>query len=108
VVRDQCSQRIFVAADVEPVHLRDLVDWIHGHFYGRPYPRFLRLPDWTFQLAFRLFQGLGNEKWSDRLALISRDWYYQSADTYCLLGIQPVSTREAFGRFLRESATLPR
>jgi nucleoside-diphosphate-sugar epimerase len=107
VVRDHCTQRIFVAADAEPVPLKDLLDWIHWHFYRRPYPRFLRLPDWTFELAFHLFRGLGNEKWAVRLALISRDWYYQSADTYRLLGIQPVSTREAFGRFLRESATFP-
>jgi nucleoside-diphosphate-sugar epimerase len=108
VVRDQCTQRIFVAADVEPVPLKDLVDWIHERFYRRPYPRFLQLPDWMFELAYHLFQGLGNEKWAVRLALICRDWYYQCADTYRMLGIQPVSTREAFGRLLRESATFPR
>jgi len=108
VVRDQCSQRVFIAADVEPVRLRDLVDWIHWHFYQRPYPRFLRLPDWTFELAFHLFQGLGNEKWAFRLAQMCRDWYYQTADTYRVLGVQAVSTREGFGRFLSESATFRR
>jgi nucleoside-diphosphate-sugar epimerase len=108
VVRDECAQRIFIAADAEPVPLRDLVDWIHWHFYRRPYPRYLRLPDWTFELAYRLFQGLGNEKWAVRLALTCRDWYYQSADTYRVLGIQPVSTREGSGRFLDESATFLR
>jgi len=105
VVTDQCTQRIFVAADVEPVPLKDLADWIHEYFYQRPYPRFLQLPEWTFELAYHLFRGLGNEKWAVRLALISRDWYYQCADTYRLLGIRQVSTREAFGRFLRESTT---
>ncbi|MGC9996464.1 MAG: NAD(P)-dependent oxidoreductase [Terriglobia bacterium] len=108
VVRDHCTQRIFVAADFEPVPLNELVDWIHWHFYRRPYPRFLRLPDWTFGLAFHLFRGLGNEKWAVRVALICRDWYYQSADTYRTLGIQPGSTREGFGRFLGENATFPR
>lgn len=108
VERDQCTQRILVAADVEPVPLKDLVDWIHWHFYGRPYPRFLRLPDWAFELAFHLFQGLGNEKWAVRVALICTDWYYQSADTYRVLGMQSVSTREGFARFLGESATFPR
>jgi nucleoside-diphosphate-sugar epimerase len=108
VVRDHCTQRIFVAADAEPVGLKDLADWIHWHFYQRPYPRFLRVPDWTFELAYHLCQGLGNEKWAVRLALTSRDWYYQCADTYRVLGIQPVSTREAFGRFLRESTTFMR
>lgn len=105
VVKDHCTQRIFIAADPEPVPLRGLLDLIHLYFYGRPYPRFLRLPDWTFKLAVQLFRGLGSEKWAVRLALISRDWYYQSADTYRLLGIQPVSTREAFSHFLRESTT---
>jgi nucleoside-diphosphate-sugar epimerase len=108
VVRDQCTQRIFVAADAEPVPLKDLLDCIHWHFYRCLYPRSLRLPDWAFELAFHLFQRLGNEKWAVRVALISRDWYYQSDDTYRVLGIQPVSTREGFGRFLGESATLPR
>ena len=103
IVRDRFPQRIFLATDAEPVPLKDLVDWIHWYFYGRPYPRFLQLPDWMFELAYHLFQGLGNEKWAVRLALICKDWYFQSADTYRMLGIQPASTREAFGRFLRES-----
>jgi hypothetical protein len=108
VVRDHLTQRIFVAADAAPVPLKDLADWIHWHFYGRPYPRHLRLPDWMFELAYRLLRRSGNEKWAVRLAFISRDWYYQCADTYRVLGMEPVSTREAFGRFLRESAALPR
>jgi len=105
VVRDPGTPRVFIAADASPVPLRDLLDLIHCHYYGRPYPRFMRLPDLTFELAYRLLQTLGNERWSVRLALTSKDWYFQSADTYVALGIHPVSTREAFGRFLRESAT---
>ena len=108
VARDRCTRRIFVVADAEPVLLNDLLDWIHWHFYRRPYPRFMRVPDWTFELACHVFQCLGNEKWAVRLALLCGDWYYQSADTYRELGIEPVSTREAFGRFLRESATFPK
>jgi nucleoside-diphosphate-sugar epimerase len=103
VVNDQSAQRIFVAADIEPVPLKDLVDWIHLHFYRRPYPDCLRLPDWIFRLALRLLEGIGNEKWSARVALISKDCHYQCSETYRLLGIQPVPTREAFGRFLRDN-----
>ncbi len=105
VARDQCDRRVFVAADAEPVALNDLLNWIHSHFYGRPYPRSMRLPDWTFELTCRALQVLGQEKWVVRLALLSRDWYYQSADTYTALGIQPASTHEGFGRFLSESAS---
>jgi nucleoside-diphosphate-sugar epimerase len=108
VVNDCPARRIFVAGDIEPVALRDLVDWIHCHLYRRPYPTYFCLPDWTFKLAFCLFQILRNEKWAARIALLSNDWHYQCADTYRLLGIQPVPTREAFGRFLREIAVAPR
>jgi nucleoside-diphosphate-sugar epimerase len=108
VANDYPARRVLVAADIEPVAIRDLADWIHWHFYRRPYPAALRLPDWTFKLAFQLFQSLRNEKWMVRVALLSNDWTYQSADTYRLLGIQPVPTREAFGRFLREIAAAPR
>ena len=98
------DQRIFVIGDATPVALRDVADWIHGHIYKRPYPTFLRLPDWLFQAAFVAFRGIGNEKWASRMALLSNDWHYQCADTYRLLQIQPVPTREAFGRFLKEIA----
>lgn len=108
VENDYPARRIYVAADIEPVALKDLADWIHGYLYRRPYPKFLRLPNWTFKLAFHLFQAIKNEKWMARVALLSNDWVYQCAETYSVLGIQPVPTREAFGRFLREIPVSPR
>ena len=107
LLNDYPSQRVFVVGDIEPTTLRDLADWIHLHFYRRPYPTYFRLPDWVFSLAFRVFQGMRNEKWMARVALLSNDWYYQSADSYRLLGIRPVPTREGFDRFLTE-LQLPR
>lgn len=108
LVNDYPSQRVFVVGDIEPTTLRELADWIHTSFYRRPYPTYLRLPDWVFSLAFRLFQGIRNEKWMARVALLSNDWHYQSADAYRLLGIRPVPTQEAFGRFLNETSIAPR
>lgn len=108
LVTDYPSQRVFVVGDIEPTTLRDLADWIHLHFYRRPYPTYFRLPDWVFSMAFRLFQGVRNEKWMARVALLSNDWHYESADAYRLLGIRAVPTREAFGRFLNEIAITPR
>lgn len=107
LVNDYSSQRVFVVGDIEPTTMRELADWIHLHFYRRPYPTYFRLPDWVFGLAFRLFQGIRNEKWMARVALLSNDWHYQSADAYRLLGIRPVPTREGFDRFLNE-LQLPR
>jgi nucleoside-diphosphate-sugar epimerase len=103
VLKNPCGQRIFVAADPEPVLFNDLVNWIHGHFYGRPYPSYLRLPDWSFRLALRLFERAGNERWAARIALLSNNWVYQCGSTYTSLGIQPVSTGEAFRLFLRDN-----
>jgi dihydroflavonol-4-reductase len=108
LVNGDASQRIFVVGDMSPISLKDLADWIHWHLYKRPYPAFLRLPDWAFKAAFNLFTLIGNEKWATRMALLSNDWHYQCADTYRLLGIEPIPTREAFGRFLRETAVAPR
>lgn len=104
VVNDHFAQRIFVAGDIEPIALRDLADWIHWHRYRRSYPTYFRLPDWVFKLAFYLFQKIRNEKWAARVALLSNDWHYECADTYRALGIQPISTREAFGRLLQDTA----
>ena len=106
VLKDGCAQRVLIAADTEPVRFKDLVDWIHWHFYQRPYPRYLRLPDWAFQLSLHLFEKIGNEKWAARMALLSGDWHYQCADTYRLLDVKPIPTREAFRAFLQ--ANLPR
>jgi nucleoside-diphosphate-sugar epimerase len=100
VRNEQFAQRIFVAGDIEPTTLRDLADWIHWHWYQRSYPSYFRLPDWMFKVAFYLFNRIGNEKWAARTALLSNDWHYQCAETYRLLGIEAVPTREAFGRFL--------
>lgn len=108
LLNDYPSQRVFVVGDIEPTTLRELADWIHLHFYRRPYPTYFRLPDWVFSLAFRLFQSIRNEKWMARVALLSNDWHYQSADAYRLLGIRPVPTREGFVRFLNETAIAPR
>lgn len=108
LVNDYPSQRVFVVGDIEPTTLRELADWIHLHFYRRPYPTYFRLPDWVFSLAFRLFQSIRNEKWMARIALLSNDWHYQSDDAYRLLGIRPVPTREGFDRFLKETAIAPR
>jgi len=106
VEHEQSAQRIFVAGDIEPIALRDLANWIHWHRYQRPYPAYFRLPDWIFKLAFYLFHRIGNEKWAARVALLSNDWHYQCADTYRLLDIRPVPTREAFGRFLAGVETI--
>jgi len=108
VVGDHFPRRIFVAGDIQPITLKDLADWIHCHRYGSAYPTYFRLPDWAFKLAFLLFQKVRNEKWAARVALLSNDWHYRCADTYRLLGIQPVPTREAFGRFLRDSLVASR
>jgi nucleoside-diphosphate-sugar epimerase len=102
VMKDQ-PQRIFVGADVSPVSLRDLVDWIHWHFYERPYPRYLHLPDWAFRLGLRVFEQIGDEKWATRMALLSKDWSYHCADTYRLLDVKPVPTRDAFRLFLQDN-----
>ena len=95
-------QRVFIGADVAPVSLSGLIDWIHWHFYRQPYPHYLRLPDRCFRVALSAFESIGNEKWASRMALLSKAWFYECANTYRLLDVNPIPTREAFGRFLQQ------
>jgi nucleoside-diphosphate-sugar epimerase len=99
---EQFPAPVFMAADAEPVWLKELADWIHLFFSKTPYPDSLSLPGWLFNLALHFFRGIRNEKWAARVALLSRDWYFSSHETARLLGLTPPHTQEAFSRFLRE------
>jgi nucleoside-diphosphate-sugar epimerase len=89
-------QRVFIAADRDPVILKDLVNQIHHHYYKRPYPSFLKLPDVVFKIMINIFRITNSEKWHTRILLISKNWYYDISETTDLLGFVPRSTSELF------------
>ena len=77
VLRDKgLSEETLIIADRAPVSLKLLVDQIHSHFYGVPYPGYLQMPKLVFRVAACFFKAIGNEKWLARTLLISQNWYY--------------------------------
>jgi len=98
--RNNLRERVFIAADEKPILLRKLVDAIHQHYYKSSYPSYLTLPDCFFRGAAFAFRRLGNEKWSTRMLLISRNWCYQVSDTIRAFQFVPANTERMFLEYL--------
>ena len=81
VNRRPLSKNIFIVADEAPISFQKLVDRIHSHFYGVPYPRYLKMPGFVFKTAAFFFRTVGKEKWLVRTLLLSRSWHYDLSAT---------------------------
>lgn len=79
--REQLKGSVFIVADSGPISLGSLVNMVHLHHYGVPYPRLLRMPKPVFSAAAIFFQLIRNEKWLARILLTSRDWHYDLRST---------------------------
>jgi len=93
---DELRNRIFIAADAEPIILRELIDLIYCYYYGKKYPLILRMPSIVFDAFLVLFRALKNSKWSVRIQLLSRDWYYDTAETNSLIEFGSANTKKEF------------
>ena len=93
---ESSKQRIFIAADKEPVSLKELADSIYSHYYKMNYPRLLRLPTPFFEILSSTFQLTKNEKWLTRILLLSKSWYYDIKETIQMFQYVPVETKEPF------------
>jgi nucleoside-diphosphate-sugar epimerase len=89
-------QRVYIAADREPISLRELADQIHFHYFQKPYPSFMKFPDVVFKILIDIFKTTKSEKWLTRILLISKNWHYDISETINLLGFIPRSTSELF------------
>ncbi len=79
--RGRLPRDIFIVADEAPISLKKIVDRIHRHFHGVPYPRYLKMPGFVFKAAAFFFGVLRHEKWLTRTLLISRSWHYDLSAT---------------------------
>jgi nucleoside-diphosphate-sugar epimerase len=87
----------FIVADSEPISLKALVDTIYKHYYGVPYPAYLKMPRFLFRATAFVFKATGNEKWLTRTLLISRSWHYDlSAVLESGLDFVPARTEDNF------------
>ena len=83
-------------ADREPVQLRALVNFIYRERYGKNYPTFFQVDERWFSLGEKVARFFGNELWISRFELISKSWFYQVADTFELMQLEPIYTIPGF------------
>jgi len=90
------AQRTFFAADADAVSLQRLADLIHRFHFQTAYPTYLRLPQAFFEILAGVGKAVNNGKWTTRVKLISRDWYYNLQSTIDEFGYAPSNTYETF------------
>jgi len=99
---EKTQEKAFIVADDSPVSLNELVNLIHTHYFGQPYPGFLRIPVYLLK-AFRIcFAIFGNDRWKTRMKLLSGSWYYDIQDTIRTFGFHPAGTKDSFIRSMCE------
>jgi len=83
-------------ADVEPVKLHDLVNFISEKLHGKPYLN-SRIIDYRFfDKAEKVAHILKNELWVSRFELISKSWYYDVQQAREDLGLKTFKTIPSF------------
>ncbi len=85
-------------ADKEPVILKDLFTFIRDGLKKKNYN--IMLSDSCFRLSETFFKALKNELWTSRIELISRDWDYNTEDTYADLKLDECHTIPDFQRVI--------
>jgi nucleoside-diphosphate-sugar epimerase len=94
------NHRVFIVADEAPIPLRELVNLIYSYYYKRNYPSFLRMPSFIFNLMQLILQMVKNEKWSARMQLMFKNWYYDTSETSSSIGFSTIDTKDGFLKFL--------
>jgi len=87
--KTEISGVVYNVADLEPVQLRDLVNYIYRIINNKNYPKFLTIDNGILHFGERLSRILKNELWISRFELISHSWFYQVHDTYSALDLPP-------------------
>jgi len=77
----------FNIADMEPVRLKDLVNFIYRQIYNKNYPKILNVDNGLLLLGEKISRQIRSELWTSRFELISRSWFYQVQDSYQLLDL---------------------
>jgi len=98
---DGLLNRVFIVADEGPVALRGLINLIYRFYFGKDYPRFLRMPNVLFEILRAGFGIIHNERWLGRVQRISKDWFFDTRETDALIGFHPANTRKGFLKYLR-------
>jgi len=93
---NRLQEKVFIAADANPISLRMLANKIYEHYHKKKYPYYLRLPNSVYRGLLRCFILFHSEKWAVRFQLIANDWYYDIGPTVKELSFKPADTSESF------------
>ena len=80
--RKNSENVIINLADRQPVSLASLVNLIHSHFHGVPYPTYLKVPAWFYSAGKKIADFLQWKKLKTSIQLISESWYYDNSQLY--------------------------
>ncbi|MBI4845909.1 MAG: NAD(P)-dependent oxidoreductase [Candidatus Omnitrophica bacterium] len=94
------NNRVFIAADEQPIVLRELADLIYKYFYDRCYPKLLTVPYFWFYFLGGFFKFIGNDKWNVRVQLLSKDWFYVPTKAGQLSKNEFSETKKEFLKYL--------
>lgn len=89
-------------ADVEPVQLKDLVNFIKRQLSGTNYSKWHTLDSGIFNIGYLISSLLKNELWKSRFELISKSWFYQVRDSFQQLEIPTHFTIPDFDIIIKE------
>ncbi|MCF7794250.1 MAG: NAD(P)-dependent oxidoreductase [Candidatus Cloacimonetes bacterium] len=86
------SGSAYNVADLEPVNLQELVDFISKELKNKSYPASRNINPKYFRWAENLARKFKSELWISRFELISKSWYYDIENTRNELAIKPPKT----------------
>jgi nucleoside-diphosphate-sugar epimerase len=99
---DNLGNRIIIAADEEPIVLRELVDLISYYYYEKKYPLILRVPSILFNVLLFLFQAIDNSKWNLSIQLLSKNWYFDTTEMNSFIEFRSENTKKRFLKYLQK------
>ncbi len=96
--------KIMAMADESPILLSDLANLISRFYFGKDYPSRCRISPHLFTAIEETFRLVGSEKWTTRIQLISKDWFYDVNPIQSIPGVQIAKTEQNFLRYLKDGA----
>jgi nucleoside-diphosphate-sugar epimerase len=91
---------VYNVADLDPVELKSLVDFVCLQLKDKKYPDWKRLPTLAFRAGEKMAALLKNELWKARFELISRSWHYDVSSVGKDLGVVQGSTIPTFEKVI--------
>ncbi|MBT3168617.1 MAG: NAD(P)-dependent oxidoreductase [Candidatus Cloacimonetes bacterium] len=86
------SGTAYNVADLHPVKLTEIVDFINQELHQKKYSRHKIINVKFFDFGEKIARFLKNELWVSRFELISKSWYYNTQNSYTNLGLKHIET----------------